>query len=204
MPKQVDHVQRRREILDALFRVAERGGLASATYRTIASEAGIKAPQVQYYFPTRAEMLDAAIEELGRRIVQRGMALIAQLPPNASPAANVRAAVRGAYPADPETRRNTVLFYQVLLAALADESLAETGLVAAQRMITESFAEALRAGQADGTVASDRDALHEARIVLFANTGLMLAALLGIYSVEQAQETMEYHLDRLMGPAPNV
>jgi hypothetical protein len=43
----------------------------------------------------------------------------------------------------------------------------------------------------------DVDAVHEARLVLFANAGLVLAALVGIHTVDDAAATMNYLLDRL-------
>ena len=73
MPKQVDHDQRRVEIIEALFRIAAREGLAAASIRAVAAEAGVPAPQVQYYFGTKARLLTAAVQQLGARIVERGL-----------------------------------------------------------------------------------------------------------------------------------
>jgi TetR/AcrR family transcriptional regulator, transcriptional repressor of bet genes len=197
MPRQVDHAARRREILEAMFRVAERGGLAAATYRTIAAEAGVPAPRVQYYFATKGAMFAAAMRELGERVVGRGLALITALGPEPAPAAVLRAAVEGSHPVDDATRQNIVLFYQFLVAALADDSFAESGVVGAQDIILESFASLVRAGQERGEVAPDRDPVHEARLVLFANTGLVLAGLVGILTLDEAKATIDYFLDGL-------
>jgi AcrR family transcriptional regulator len=197
LPKKVDHEERRQRIVEALFRVAERGGLAAATYRTIAAEAGIPAPQVQYYFATKGDLWAGAMQELGRRVVGRGMGLIAAAGPDPSPDAVLRAAVAGTHPVDDETRRNIVLFYQFLVAALADDSFAESGIVGAQDLILDSFADLVRAGHKRGEVTPDRDPIHEARLVLFANTGLVLAALVGILTVDEAKTTIDYYLDGL-------
>src|SRR5688500_6008199 len=105
VPKQVDHDERRRQIIEALFEVAARDGLAAATYRTIAAEAGIPAAQVQYYFATKADLLNGALFELGGRVVGRGLQLIAEAGPDPSPEVMVRAAVEGARPVDDATRR---------------------------------------------------------------------------------------------------
>lgn len=57
VPKRVDHQERRREIAEALFRIAAAQGLQAVTLRAVAAEAGISMNLVQYYFPTKEEML---------------------------------------------------------------------------------------------------------------------------------------------------
>ena len=197
MPKQVDHDERRREIVEALFRVAERDGLAAATYRTIAAEANVPAPQVQYYFATKADLIHGALFELGRRVVGRGMDLIGKAGPDPSPEVMLRAAVEGSHPVDDVTRQELVLFYLFFIAALSDQTVAESGLIAAQRFITTTFAEWIRTAQERGEVAPEVDSVHEARLVLFANSGIVLAALVGIHTIEDATATMDYLLSKL-------
>lgn len=197
MPKQVDHDERRREIVEALFRVAARDGLAAATYRTIAAEAGIPAPQVQYYFATKADLIHGALFELGRRVVGRGMDLISKAGPDPSPEVMLRAAIEGSHPVDDMTRQELVLFYLFFIAALSDQSIADSGLIGAQRAITTTFTEWIRTAQERGEVAPEINPVHEARLVLFANTGLVLAALVGIHTIEDATATMDYLLSKL-------
>ena len=197
MPKQVDHDERRRQIIEALFEVASRDGLPAATYRTIAAEAGIPAAQVQYYFATKADLIHGALFELGGRVVGRGLDLIARAGPDPSPEVMLRAALEGARPVDDATRRDLVLFYLFFVTALFDQSIAESGLLATQGFIVESFAGWIRSAQERGEVAPDVDPVHEARLVLFGNTGVVLAALIGIHSVDDATETMDYLLSRL-------
>jgi AcrR family transcriptional regulator len=200
VPKQVDHDERRREIVEALFRVAARDGLAAATYRTIAADAEIKPAQVQYYFPTKAALLESALLELGRRIVGRGLQLIEQIGPDPRPEQFIRAAVTGSHPVDDDTRRDLVLFFIFFGAALSDPAVAGSGLITSQRFIGSTFASLIRTAQEQGEVAADLDPEHEARLVLFANTGLIFAALVGIHSLDEATSTMEYLLSRLFRP----
>jgi len=197
VPRQVDHEERRREIVEALLRVGARDGLGAASVRNVAKEAGVPAPRVQYYFPTKAAMLDAAMFHLGQRVVGRGMALQAEAGPDPSPETMIRAALAGARPVDAETRHDLVLFFLFFVAALTDDSMAETNLVASQRFIAGFFLEWIRQAQAAGQVATDLDAEHEARLILFGNTGLIFAALAGVLSVDDAVETMDYHLARI-------
>lgn len=186
--------------MEALFRVAVRSGIAGASYRAIATEAGIPTPQVQYYFPTRSALLEGALNELGLRIVGRGMKLIQEGGPDPSPEHILRSAVAGAMPVDDETRQDIVLFYLFYVAMLSDESPATGALTGAQGLIVTNFADAIRRAQERGEVSPDADPEHEARLVLFANTGLVLGALVGIHTVDDAAATMDYLLTKLFNP----
>lgn len=61
MPKIVDHDQRRAELVDALWRVVTRDGVAAITIRSVAAEAGVPPGLVSYYFPDRAALLAGAM-----------------------------------------------------------------------------------------------------------------------------------------------
>jgi AcrR family transcriptional regulator len=197
LPKRVDHGERRTAIVEALFRVVERGGLPAASIRAVAAEAGVRAPQVQNYFPAKADLLAAALDQLGRRVVGRGMDLMQAAGDNPTPEALLRAAVQGSHPVDDASRQDLVLFFAFLMGALTETDVAQTGLIDAQKFFVQQFAEYLRDGQARGEVPREVDPEREARLILFANTGLILAALAGIHSVADAEATLDYHLSRV-------
>ena len=75
MPKRVDHDERRRQIVRALWRIAERGGLGAVSFREVAAEAGVSVRLVQYYFGTKADLLREAnrqaLQTMGARIARR-------------------------------------------------------------------------------------------------------------------------------------
>ena len=48
---------RRRQIIEAVCRITVKGGLASATFREVAAEAGVSVRLVQYYFGTKDELM---------------------------------------------------------------------------------------------------------------------------------------------------
>src|SRR5262249_10546040 len=79
VPKQVDHAERRGRIAEALWTVAERDGIAAATVRHVAAEAGVSVGMVQHYFSTKDEMLLFALrwvgEDFGAQITARVGAL---------------------------------------------------------------------------------------------------------------------------------
>lgn len=64
MPKIVDHDQRRAEILDAVWRIVTTRGAEELSIRVIAAEAGVSKSNVTYYFPTRGEILAAAVDRI--------------------------------------------------------------------------------------------------------------------------------------------
>ena len=64
MPKVVDHVQRKRELVESTWRVIARRGLAGATMRQIAEEAGYANGALKPYFPTKMDLLEATFEHV--------------------------------------------------------------------------------------------------------------------------------------------
>lgn len=60
MPKVVDHDERRREVLDATWRVIGRDGLNAATVRRIAEEAGHSNGVLAHYFRNKNDILVSA------------------------------------------------------------------------------------------------------------------------------------------------
>lgn len=56
----LSHEERRRQILDAVLRVARRKGFAATTTRDVTSEAGIARGHLHRFFPARGELLAEA------------------------------------------------------------------------------------------------------------------------------------------------
>jgi AcrR family transcriptional regulator len=71
MPKIVDHDARREEIVDAVWRLVARDGIASATTRNIADEAGCSNGVLSHYFADKAQLLSAALLAGYRRTEKR-------------------------------------------------------------------------------------------------------------------------------------
>ena len=59
MPKIVDHDQRRQELVEASLRIIARQGLAGATMRDIAAEAGFANGVIKSYFGSKSDLLAA-------------------------------------------------------------------------------------------------------------------------------------------------
>ena len=79
MPKIVDWDARRDEILSATWRVIARDGIARATIRAIAREAGCSRGILAHYFDDKADILGSALVMSHRRVVARMTARAAGL-----------------------------------------------------------------------------------------------------------------------------
>lgn len=83
MPKIVDPGARRLEIAEAVFRVIQRDGLAQASLRSVAEEAGLAIGSVRHYFRGHDELIVFAMRSLGDRLEAR---LLGHLPDLLDPA----------------------------------------------------------------------------------------------------------------------
>src|SRR4029453_7046000 len=122
MPKRVDHEVRRRQITDALARITARGGLSAATFREVASEAGVSVALVQYYFGTKADLLLATQQQLASVVGARLRHRIEATPDD--PRARGRAIFAAFVPQDDESRRAMLLFVAFYTASLTQAGLA--------------------------------------------------------------------------------
>ncbi|UKY54462.1 TetR/AcrR family transcriptional regulator [Streptomyces inhibens] len=64
MPKLVDPEARRREVVDALFRVVVRDGLQRTSLRAVADEAGLNIGSLRHYFSSQQELMDFAMQSM--------------------------------------------------------------------------------------------------------------------------------------------
>lgn len=62
MPKIVDHEERRQQIVEAVWRVIARGGIAQATTREIAREANCSVGVLAHYFADKTEIMTSAVQ----------------------------------------------------------------------------------------------------------------------------------------------
>jgi AcrR family transcriptional regulator len=202
VPRRVDHDERRRFIVEALWRLAERGGLSAVTYREVAREARVSVRFVQYYFPTRADMLRAALEMalqlMGRRLTTRLLALMdgdSAVPPGTV----VRTLVREFLPTDDESRRAMLLYYVFYAAQMTDPALRGVGEVPTG--FVELVADQIRRGQDAGGVDGHLDPQMEGALLLAIVPGAASGVLAGYTTLDEATAMVDYAVDRIFGPA---
>jgi AcrR family transcriptional regulator len=71
MPKDVDHDERREELIEAVWRVIARDGMERTTIRTIATETGWSTGVLAHYFTDKDDILGSALALMYERIAAR-------------------------------------------------------------------------------------------------------------------------------------
>lgn len=193
MPRTADHDARRTQIIDGLVRVAGRDGLHAVTMRAVAAEAGVSLRLVQYYFETKARLMNAALERLERQSHERWAARLEGLR-DPSPREVVEALVAEALPTDPESRVFHQVWTSYAVLAMTEPPMAAQPFVEGpdrlERQITGILA---------GAGAADPET-EAARLLALAH-GLGTSVLVGRRSAESAMRILRRHLDELF-PAP--
>ena len=169
MPKEVDHQARRRELADAACRVIGRHGLAGATLAQVAGESGWSIGSIRYYFPSKDELLAAALWRVGERIDDR----IRRRAAGGMSLAGLRAAALELLPLDASRGEESRVLLAFLAQAAVVPELAAAADDAAQRLqepLTARIAHAIQAGE----LPAHLDPAHEAIRLQLLIYGLMV------------------------------
>jgi AcrR family transcriptional regulator len=200
VPKRVDHEERRRQIADALIRMAAARGLHATGMREVAAEAGVSVRLVQYYFGTKEELLLAAMQQLAAQFSERVMTRIKPLRKTGGPASPrdiIAAILTEALPVGEERRTFTIVYTAYLALSLTDPALAIAPLARNSDVVSDVIAAQLRAAQAAGDMPARLDPDLEAVSLMTMSAGLGTSVIGGHSSAEQAQAVIDYHLQRL-------
>lgn len=193
MPKQVDHVARRRAIADALWRVVAREGFEGVSLRHVAAEAGVSMGMVQHYFHTKEQMLLFALDTMEERAGARFAAELARLPDPPPPRAAVRALLIQLLPLDEPRREEGHSLYALLAGGLRHGELGQrlrTGMEQLREFLTNQVSA--------GKVASDPEAAATTLMAL--TDGLAAHVLGGFLPPEVAETALDAQLDTVFGP----
>ena len=172
MPKIVDHDERRRELVEALWRVVERDGASAVSVRSVAAEAGVSKSSIGHYVGTMPQLLSLAVEELVREVqAQIAIIDIAHL--------DVDTATRALTALVPvSSRRRRISGVWIVLAAqsLADPEVAEI-LRRLNGTVGEGIDAAIGALSSNGWVHPSRDLRLESRRLHALIDGLSLESM---------------------------
>jgi AcrR family transcriptional regulator len=196
MPRQVDHNQRRRQIAEAVWRLATRGGLETVTLRQVAAEAGVPPRQLQYYFGARDQLLLGALEILNTDAEQRALERLSALGEAPDPRAVVRGVLLEMLPLDEERRNRHLVHAAYFLRFLTEPALAAVARDAAPSL-DGLLATLLAQAQESGQVPADLDTAAEAAFLVAGAEGLQTTVLLGQRTPEQAVTLIDRQLDRV-------
>ncbi|MEV4249999.1 TetR/AcrR family transcriptional regulator [Streptosporangium canum] len=196
MPRQVDHDQRRRQIAEAVWRLATSGGLEDVTLRQVAAEAQVSARLLQYYFGTRADLLLGALKILNddaERQARERLALLGETP-------GMHAIVRGVLlellPVDDERRTRHLVYAAYFVRFLADPALAKVARDA-PRALEDLVAGLITQGQDAGQVPQHVDAAAEAAFLVAGTEGLQSSVLLRQRTADEAITMIDHQLARV-------
>ena len=197
MPTRVDHEQRRRQIAEALLRIAATRGLQAASMREVAAEAGVSLRLVQYYFHTKDELLIGSLPYLGERLTARVQARLQGLDSPPSPRQVVEVILLAVLPTDEESRSIRTTYDAFYALVLTDPGLAERHRASDPDALERLLARQVAASQQAGEIAADHDPVHVAAGLLALTNGLGASVIGGQRDGEAASTVLRYHLDRL-------
>jgi AcrR family transcriptional regulator len=199
VPRRVDHEERRRTILEALCRIAAAGGAGAVSFRQVAAEAGVSVRLVQYYFGTKADLLHAANRYVAQRAGPRITEAVAALGPEPEPRAVVHALTEQFLAHDDERRDAMVLFYAFFTAQLTDASLARSSAADVPQALVLTIARQIERAQERGEADPTLDADKEALLFVSALPGIVAGAMVGYHSDADAEQLVDYAIDRMFG-----
>jgi AcrR family transcriptional regulator len=199
VPKRVDHELRRRQIGEALLRIASTRGLQSAIMREVAAEAGVSLRLVQYYYHTKEELLLGALAYLGEQLSERVEDRIRALGP-VTPRTVVRGTLTAILPIDAESTRLARSYTGYYILVLAEPGLTQRHGTIYPDKLERFLARQLREAQETGHVDAELDADTIAAGLLALTNGLTSSVLGGQRDGHAALAILTYHLDRLFIP----
>lgn len=190
MPRRVDHQQRRRQIIDAVIRITVRGGLAAATFREVAVEAGVSVRLIQYYFGSKADLLLATQRQVAERSTARLLEEVGEA--GTEPAAILRAVLTSFIPVDEESREAMTMFVALHTASLLDPTLARPEASDVPSSLRQLIQKQLEGARLKPGV----DPAREAAVLTAMIPSLAQAVLDGSVSVRDATDTIDYAISR--------
>jgi AcrR family transcriptional regulator len=181
-------------IVEAAWRVVAEQGIAAATIRTIAAEAGVSTGFITHYFADKQELMVEVLRHNNARAWRR----VAAATRRQDGLAAVEAAVQALLPLDAERRREWQVWVNSWGHTAAGEDLAE-GLGGGWRALQEMLAGLLRATSEAGELPEGLDLDYEAGrlVTLVAGIGLLAGVEAPGRVRPEAQRMLADHLAAL-------
>jgi AcrR family transcriptional regulator len=204
MPRHADHESRRRQIAEALLRIAGTRGLAAASMREVAAEAGVSLPLVQYYFDTKDNLLLRALPYLGEQLWDRVQETLQPLGgTEADPRQVLEGTLYAILPTDEQSRRITLAYNAYQALAITAPNAATRHALAYPNAMEEFLAEQVRRAQQRGGIPAGHDPRLAAAGLLALTNGLAASVLGGQRDGDAARAVLGYYLDRLFTSRPD-
>ena len=201
MPRQVDRLERRRALADAVFAVVAERGLEAVSLREVAARAGVSMGAVQHYFASKDEMLRFALDHLHARVLSRLQAEVGRL---VGPGRRelIEAGLAVMLPLTEEGRQEAAVNVGFVSKAMTDEGYAALLRGGYERLLTVSRLQ-LRQARDAGELGPEIDPDHEAVALYLLSQGLVAPVVVGLLSPDQARAILARELDRIFAaPRP--
>ncbi|WP_326675322.1 TetR/AcrR family transcriptional regulator [Streptomyces sp. NBC_01237] len=195
MPRQVDHVSRRRLIAEAVCDLADERGLEGVTLRDVASRAQVSMGAVQRCFRTKEEMLVFALGHIGDRITERVRARLVRSPAQSAGTALGHAVTEISLLRE-EHRAEARVWLAFVAQAAVSEALAKT-LKANYATLQATFTRLISEAGEGTDRAVPLDPQREARTLLALADGLTAHVLIGHLTPHGAHDVLHTHLANL-------
>lgn len=189
---------RRRQIAEAVWRIAAGRGLHEASMREVAAEAGVSVRSVQYHFRSKHELLVDALHLLNRDNEERARRRIRADPTD--PRALLREILDEFLPLDAHRRMALRVFAAYYARSLTDPELAAVFLDDAhplEDLVAAVLLQARRHGLAPAWV----DPSAEADLLVSTAVSLGGDAVHGRRTTASARRVFDYHLANIL-PGP--
>ncbi|GIL31717.1 TetR/AcrR family transcriptional regulator [Actinocatenispora comari] len=201
MPRKVDAEARRRDVVAALFRVAERDGLARVSLRTVADEAGLNLGSLRHYFASQQELMRFAMQAMVDRVGDRLQARVDRIRalgdlPAADRVEQATDLLAELLPLDDERRAELTVFLDFTAHARTHPELRDLAVRAATG--SRSLARRVVARLAGDSTPADEIELQTERLVSLVD-GLGVNATLypEVLTAPRAREVLHAHLTAL-------
>lgn len=192
MPRIVDHAERRREIVVAVWTLIARHGFEKVTLRAVAAEAGISAGRVQYYYSSRTEL----VRDGCRIMLSDARTQFAARIESLSPVESLRALIHRAVPRSPEWTLGTIVWHAYQAKSVDDTEIAE--------MVRHAHTDAVRQAAAfitdarrDGTMPDGPDPSVLALRLLAMSEGYAARVVAGSLAADDALHALDQDIDAL-------
>ncbi|HVP31555.1 MAG TPA: TetR/AcrR family transcriptional regulator [Myxococcota bacterium] len=152
--------ERRAQLLGVALRVFARRGLGEARHAEIAQEAGVSVPTVFVYFPTRAELVSAVLDEVADFLI----AMAERIHDTRAPVPRVILAHAEAFAHSIDTHPAHARVWLDWSTAIREEVWPR--YLAFQEKIVAIVEATLERGLRDGTVSVDVDPEDDARLIV--------------------------------------
>ncbi len=119
MPRHVDLEQRRQDVAQAVWRVVRRSGLAAASVRAVAQEAGLSVGSLRHYFGEQRELQAYAF----RLIIERYENRLAQVPADLPLRERIEQVMWALLPVTPEQIEEEQVRLEFLIQSRIDPEL---------------------------------------------------------------------------------